>query len=129
MTDKATGQPLAGTRVQATGIVPNQPGARVQATGTVYTAVTNQQGGYTVRDAIAGSYIVRVIMVGFGSQQKTASVSAGQPSSVDFILTAVPFTLEEIVTTATGEQRKRGCAQGRLAEVRRRMAENCCLYQ
>lgn len=93
VTDQANGQPLVG--------------ARVQATGTNFFAITNQQGTYTVRNVSPGNYSLRVVMLGYGSQQKTVTVAPGQSASVDWSLNAVPFTLEEIVTTATGEQLKR----------------------
>jgi TonB-dependent SusC/RagA subfamily outer membrane receptor len=46
-------------------------------------------------------------MLGYRSEQKPATVAAGQPTTVDWALNQAPFTLEEIVTTATGEQLKR----------------------
>ncbi len=93
VTDQGNGQGLVG--------------ARVQATGTNYFAISNQQGQYTIRGVNAGNYSLRVVMLGYASTQKTATVSAGQPATVDWALKAVPYTLEEIVTTATGEQLKR----------------------
>jgi TonB-linked SusC/RagA family outer membrane protein len=93
VTDQGNGQPLAG--------------ARVQVTGTSYYAITNAQGAYTIRAVAAGSYTLRVVMLGYASQTKAVTVTAGQAVAADWSLTAVPFTLEEIVTTATGEQLKR----------------------
>jgi TonB-linked SusC/RagA family outer membrane protein len=82
-------------------------GARVQVTGQGVYAVTNQQGQYTIRGVSAGTVAVRIYMLGFGSQTKTVSVSAGAAATLDWALKAVPFQLEEIVTTATGEQATR----------------------
>jgi TonB-linked SusC/RagA family outer membrane protein len=93
VTDQGNGQPLAG--------------ARIQATGTSYYAITSAQGTYTIRPVAAGSYGLRIVMLGYASQTKAVTVAAGQASTVDWSLAAVPFTLEEIVTTATGEQLKR----------------------
>jgi TonB-linked SusC/RagA family outer membrane protein len=93
VTDKASGQPLAG--------------ARVQATGTQYVAITNQQGSYSIRSVRPGTYNLRIIMVGYASQQKTVPVSAEQAATVDWVLSPIPFKLEDIVTTVTGEQLKR----------------------
>ena len=93
VTDQRNGQPLAG--------------ARVQAAGTNYVAISNAQGAYTIRAVNAGAYTLRVVMLGYASQTKAVTVTAGQATTADWSLNAVPFTLEEVVTTATGEQLKR----------------------
>src|SRR5690349_1046301 len=82
-------------------------GARVQAAGANYFAYTTQEGTYRILGVAPGAYSLRVIMLGYGSQQKLVTVGAGQAATADWSLTAVPFTLEEIVTTATGEQLRR----------------------
>ena len=92
VTDQATGQPLIGARVQAT---------TQQAYG-----VTNQQGQYTIRGLTATNHVLRIFMLGYGPQSKTVVVSTSG-ATVDWSLKAVPFQLEEIVTTATGEQATR----------------------
>ncbi|MGE0443233.1 MAG: carboxypeptidase regulatory-like domain-containing protein, partial [Gemmatimonadales bacterium] len=91
VTDQANGQPLAG--------------ARVQATGTNSFAITNQQGQYTIRGLTGGNVALRIVMLGYASQTRSVAVSG--ETTVDWALSAVPYTLEEIVTTATGEQLKR----------------------
>ncbi len=93
VTDQGSGQPLAG--------------ARIQATGTNYVGVTTDQGIYTLRGVSAGTYSLRIVRLGYASQTKSVTVTAGQPATLDWALASVPFTLEEIVTTATGEQLKR----------------------
>ncbi len=90
VTDESNGQPLVGARVQAT-------------TQQVY-AVTNQQGQYTLRGMTAGAHTLRVFMLGYASQTRPVTVAADGSGSLDWSLKAVPFQLEEIVTTATGEQ-------------------------
>ncbi|MCC7134149.1 MAG: SusC/RagA family TonB-linked outer membrane protein [Gemmatimonadales bacterium] len=93
VTDEGNGQPLAGARVQAT-------------TQQVF-ALTNQQGQYVLRGLTPGAHTLRIFMLGFGSQTKTVTITAGGTETVDWSLKAVPFQLEEIVTTATGEQATR----------------------
>jgi TonB-dependent SusC/RagA subfamily outer membrane receptor len=44
------------------------------------------------------------VAVGFASTTRSLAVVGGNPYSVDWTLRAVPFALEEIVTTAVGEQ-------------------------
>ena len=72
VTDQSSGQPLSG--------------ARIQATGTNYVATTSQEGTYTLRGVSPGPYALRVIMLGYASQQKTVSVAAGQAAAVDWML-------------------------------------------
>ncbi|MSR03513.1 MAG: SusC/RagA family TonB-linked outer membrane protein [Gemmatimonadetes bacterium] len=93
VTDESNGQPLVGARVQAT-------------TQQVY-AVTNQQGQYTIRGVTGGPHTFRVFMLGYASQTKSVTVAAGGGVTLDWSLKSVPFQLEEIVTTATGEQASR----------------------
>ena len=90
VTDESNGQPLVGARVQAT-------------TQQVF-AVTNQQGQYVLRGMTPGAHTLRVFMLGYASQTKSLTVAADGSGSADWSLKAVPFQLEEIVTTATGEQ-------------------------
>lgn len=92
VTDSSTGQPIQYARVQLvrTGqVIAVQPSGRYRFTGLA-----------------PGSYDVRVFAVGYGSVRKTTELTAGQTATLDFGLGAVPFALEEIVTTATGEQRR-----------------------
>lgn len=91
VTDVSTKQPLVAARVFITG------------TALVTSTVTDGKFSFKVAP---GTYEVRVALVGYESQKKSVSVAAGQTATVDFELTASPFQLDEIVTTATGEQRK-----------------------
>ena len=86
----------------------NQPiaDARVFLVGTTSGATTNQDGNYTLRGVPAGVAEVRVLRVGYREQKKSVQVSAGGSTTLDFTLTAAVVQLQEIVTTATGEQRR-----------------------
>jgi TonB-linked SusC/RagA family outer membrane protein len=97
---------IAGKVVDQTSGLP-LAGARVQASVANYVAYTTQQGTYRIVGVSPGTYSLRILMLGYGSQQKSVTVAAGQSATVDWSLSAVPFTLEEIVTTATGEQLRR----------------------
>lgn len=90
VTDQASGTPLAN--------------ARVQIIGSTTSAVTNPQGVYLIRSAPVGRVELRIVMLGYGSTVQSTTTTAGQQTTVDWALRAVPFTLEEIVTTAVGEQ-------------------------
>jgi TonB-linked SusC/RagA family outer membrane protein len=80
--------------------------ARVFVVGTALGVATNQEGHYTLRNVPAGTAVVRVLRVGYQEQKKSVAVTAGQSLTVDFQLAQAVVQLQEIVTTATGEQRK-----------------------
>ena len=92
-------------RVTADG---NQPiaDARVLLVGTTAGATTNQEGRYTLRGVPTGAVEVRVLRVGYREQKKAVTVTAGAAATLDFVMQPAVVQLQEIVTTATGEQRK-----------------------
>jgi outer membrane receptor protein involved in Fe transport len=92
VTDEATGQALEGARVIIVG--PN----RIEA--------TNQEGRYLFRNVAPGSYGLRVLRLGYRPVTDSANVAPGEAVTVDFALAPAPVQLDEIVTTATGEQRR-----------------------
>jgi TonB-linked SusC/RagA family outer membrane protein len=109
-TDAGTTQPIAG--------------ARVQVTGSTSAAVTNVQGVYTITTTACCNLELRIVAVGYASTTRSQAVVGGQSYTVDWTLRAVPFALEEIVTTAVGEQLTRELGNavsridaGRLAET------------
>ena len=80
--------------------------SRVFVVGTSLAARTNTEGQYTIRGVSPGTVEVRVIRVGFQEQKKGVVVGAGAAVTVDFTMLPAVVQLQEIVTTATGEQRK-----------------------
>ena len=92
VTDEATGQPLEA--------------ARILLTGANRIETTNQEGRYTFRNVAPGSYALRVLRLGYRPATDTANVAPGEAVALDFALAGAPVQLDEIVTTATGEQRK-----------------------
>jgi TonB-linked SusC/RagA family outer membrane protein len=92
VTDQAGGAPLEA--------------ARVVLSGTTHIETTNREGQFTFRSVAPGSYQLRALRVGYRPETQTASVADGETATVDFAMTAAPVQLDEIVSTATGEQRK-----------------------
>ncbi|HEX3867992.1 MAG TPA: SusC/RagA family TonB-linked outer membrane protein, partial [Gemmatimonadaceae bacterium] len=88
----ATGEPLAE--------------ARVQVVSTSLAVVTNTDGRYALRGVPSGSVEIRVIRVGYVEQKKAVSVASGATASLDFTMETAVVKLQEIVTTATGDQRR-----------------------
>jgi TonB-linked SusC/RagA family outer membrane protein len=80
--------------------------SRVILTGTTRIETTNREGGYTFREVQPGTYQVRVLRVGYRPATDSVTVAAGAADTADFAMAAAPVQLDEIVTTATGEQRK-----------------------
>jgi len=90
VTDQSTNDPLENARVVLTG--PN----RVETTG--------QNGQYTFPGVAPGRYLVRVLRLGYQPKSDTAQVVAGERVALNFALTPSPVQLDELVTTATGQQ-------------------------
>ena len=91
-------------RVLAAGSTQPLVDGRVMVAGTNLMTATNSDGQYTLRNVPAGAAIVRVIRVGYQEGRKAVTVSAGQVSTLDFALERAIVQLQEIVTTATGQQ-------------------------
>ncbi len=82
------------------------PDVRVIVLGTTVFTVTNAEGRYTLRGIPAGAQAIRVIRVGFVEQKKPVTVAAGQATALDFALEPAIVVLQQVVTTATGTQRR-----------------------
>ena len=96
---------LAGTiTVQGAG-TPLQE-ARIIVLNTSLFATSGPDGKYTIRGVPAGPIDVRVIRVGYQEQKKTAEIGNGQTVTLDVAMTQAVVQLAEVVTTATGEQRR-----------------------
>ncbi|PYP67500.1 MAG: hypothetical protein DMD36_15200 [Gemmatimonadetes bacterium] len=91
-----------------TGVVTDQlnnvpvAGARILLGNTNRTVLTNASGRYTLSAVPAGSYDLRV-----ASQTHGVQLQAGGTASADFALSRAVISLDEVVVTATGEQRAR----------------------
>ncbi len=79
-------------------------GARVVINGTNSTAQTNALGRYTIRVATTGAVTVRAFAVGYSAQSR--EVALGGTATADFELSPTVVRLDDIVTTATGDQRR-----------------------
>jgi TonB-linked SusC/RagA family outer membrane protein len=107
---------IAGTataqQTGVTGVVTaresNEPlsDVRVIVLGTTVFTVTNAEGRYTLRGVPVGTHTIRTIRVGFVEQKKPVTVVAGQTATVDFVLEPAVVVLQQVVTTATGTQRR-----------------------
>ena len=80
--------------------------ARVLVVGTSIYTVTAQDGRYTVRNVPPGTAEIRVLRVGFQEQKRSVRTVAGETATLDFTLSQTVVQIQEVVVTATGEQRR-----------------------
>jgi TonB-linked SusC/RagA family outer membrane protein len=92
VTAQASGQPMSDTRILIIG--------------TAIAGTTGDDGRYTLRNVPAGTAQLQVLRVGYQSQKRAVVVTAGGTATADFALVEAVAQLSEIVTTATGQQRK-----------------------
>jgi TonB-dependent starch-binding outer membrane protein SusC len=93
VTDAATNTPIAV--------------AQVQIVGTTRATVTADDGTYRIAGLRPGLYQVRVLRLGFKSSTQSVQVSSGQTAQANFALPSAAVSLEEVVTTATGERERK----------------------
>jgi TonB-dependent SusC/RagA subfamily outer membrane receptor len=92
VTDSSTGKPV----VQA----------RVLVTGTTIGTMTGEDGRYTLRGIPTGPRAIEYSRIGYAPRIITLTISTGTSATQDVALGAAVFSLNAVVTTATGDQRK-----------------------
>ncbi len=92
VTAEGTGQPLAG--------------ARVLAIGSSSEATTGDDGKYTLHNVRAGAVQIQALHVGYKAVKATVNVTNGGSATTDFTMSTAVVQLQEVVTTATGDQRR-----------------------
>jgi TonB-linked SusC/RagA family outer membrane protein len=93
-------------RITAAGSGEPLQESRVVLVGTSLFATAAQDGRYIIRNVPTGNYTVRVLRVGYEEQKKPVQVAANESLTLDFTMSPVVVKLTEVVTTATGEQRR-----------------------
>src|ERR1700693_23434 len=84
------------------------PTAQVQIVGTTRGAATGDDGRFRIAGLRPGTYQVRVLRLGYQASAHPATVTAGGTTELQFALSQAAVSLEQVVTTATGEsERKR----------------------
>lgn len=93
---------IAGTVTSAT----NQPisGAQIVVEGTGLGTISDADGAYRIGDVPAGSHTLAVRHVGYGNEETTVEVTAGQVVTADFRLSRSAIELNELVVTGTGTE-------------------------
>lgn len=98
------------------------PGANIMVEGTTTGTVTDIDGNY-VLEVAPGNVTVVVRFVGYEAARKTISVSSGQTTTVNWILSPDVTELEELIVIGYGVQQK-SVVTGAIASVRAKDLEN-----
>ncbi|MGE5730958.1 MAG: SusC/RagA family TonB-linked outer membrane protein [Gemmatimonas sp.] len=91
--------------------------AQVQILGTPRATATAEDGRFRIANLRPGVYQVRVVRLGYKALTKTATVG-GEAVELEFALSSVAVSLDEVITTATGEttrKREQGNVVGSLS--------------
>jgi TonB-linked SusC/RagA family outer membrane protein len=78
----------------------------VAVEGTNVGATTREDGTYRLTQVPAGARMIVARRVGYAPARRVVTVADNQDVTVDFQLTAAAASLEGVVTTATGQQRR-----------------------
>ncbi len=78
----------------------------VHIEGSSIGAATASDGRYAIRNVSPGAYRLTARRVGYTPLTKTVAVATDSTTTVDFALPAAPTRLNEMVTTAVGDQRR-----------------------
>ncbi len=92
ITDAVSSQPLAD--------------AKLIVVGTNASGSSGQDGRYRLTNVRVGTVDVQILRVGYTSVKKTVTVTDGGTQTLDVSMTIAVVQLQEVVTTATGQQRK-----------------------
>ena len=80
--------------------------AQVFILGTNLGGLTNQEGRFNLRNVPLGAQQLRVIRIGYSEVKRPITVVAGQATNVEVALNKSIISLQEVVTTATGDTRR-----------------------
>lgn len=73
----------------------------VLVNGTLLRAVSNDHGDYRITDVAPGTYVVRVLRLGYESATRTVTLAAGDTVRVNFALARARIQLAPVTVTAS----------------------------
>jgi len=99
--------------------------ARVIVVSTAASTITGEDGRYTLKGVPSGAVDIQALRVGFQSQKRTITVTAGATTTADVVMKPAVVQLQEVVATATGQQRRieLGNAIGTFGDVAKHVEE------
>ena len=80
--------------------------AKVLVVGSSLSATTSQDGRYTLRGVRAGMVDLQFLRVGYQSRKHKLDLGSNETATVDQSLEEATVNLQEVVITATGQQRR-----------------------
>lgn len=81
-------------------------GGTVIVEGTRLTATTISDGSYALRAVPVGAHTIVARRLGYARATQSVTVADGTTATMNFVLVRTATTLNDIVTTATGDQRR-----------------------
>lgn len=81
-------------------------GATVQVMGTKIAQVTKSDGSYRLTGIAEGAHVLRVTRLGYLPKDVNVFVREGKATATQIELTPVPAKLNEVITTASGNQKR-----------------------
>ena len=106
-----TGQVVAATTGQPIN------GVQINIMDTNLGGLSNVSGRFLINRVPAGTYTVRAVYVGYGTQEQEVTVSPGGTASVQFDLEVSAVAMDELIVTGTAgavERRKLGTSAASL---------------
>jgi len=102
---QGTGGIVSGRIVDSTSQQP-LANVQIQIVGTPRGALSRADGGYTIQGVPAGAQTVRATRLGFNPQTRSVTVADGQTVTADFSLGVSAISLQAVVVTGYGSQRR-----------------------
>ena len=97
---------LAGTARDAATLAP-LASVQVSIPGTGIGVLTDEQGRFTLERVPAGTVEVRAESLGYETVTQSVTLAPGQTVTVEFLLSVTALSLDEMIVTVTGLQRRR----------------------
>jgi TonB-linked SusC/RagA family outer membrane protein len=99
---------VGGVVARAMDSVTNQPlaGVVIGVKGTALTGTTNEQGYFLIPKVPVGMRVITARHLGYAAVEREVAVLDSQAVRVEFALRMGMSRLQEVVTTATGRQRR-----------------------
>ncbi len=94
-------------RVMEAGSQQPLSGAQVVIEGTNFGGLSNVDGRFLIPNVPAGTHNLRAVLIGYGPVTQEIVVTGGQTTVANFEMSSSAISLDALVVTATGEQRKR----------------------
>ena len=104
LTQQGTATISGYIRDSATGA--SIPQVVIRVDGTTLETKSDGEGEYKITGVSAGEYRVTARRVGYLAKTRTVTVNDGQAVTLNFLLNPPTTKLDEVVTTAVGEQRR-----------------------